>query len=102
MQKLMVEDAPVVWLFMHPRLAVAKKGVQGLWKDLPASAADAYPMSTYSYAIVPKDSSVSKTMSDFLTYAITKGQSFGPDLGFPTLPDAIVSHDKEVIAQIGS
>jgi hypothetical protein len=40
MQKLMVEDAPVVWLFMHPRLAVTKKGVQGLWKDLPASAAD--------------------------------------------------------------
>jgi len=40
MQKLMVEDAPVVWLFMHPRLAVAKKGVQGLWKDLPTSAAD--------------------------------------------------------------
>jgi peptide/nickel transport system substrate-binding protein len=40
MQKLMVEDAPVVWLFMHPRLAVAKKGVQGLWKDLPASVAD--------------------------------------------------------------
>jgi len=40
MQKLMVEDAPVVWLFMHPRLAVAKKGVQGLWNDLPASAAD--------------------------------------------------------------
>ena len=40
MQKLMVDDAPVVWLFMHPRLAVTKKGVQGLWKDLPASAGD--------------------------------------------------------------
>src|SRR5213593_2772510 len=40
MQKLMVEDAPVVWLFMHPRLAVARKGVQGLWKDLPVPAAD--------------------------------------------------------------
>src|SRR5689334_12456753 len=40
MQKLMVEDAPVVWLFMHPRLAVAKKGLQGFWKDLPVSAAD--------------------------------------------------------------
>ena len=40
MQKLMVEDAPVVFLFMHPRLAVAKKGVQGLWKDLPVSNAD--------------------------------------------------------------
>ena len=40
MQKLLVEDGPVVWLFMHPRLAVVKTGVQGLWKDLPASAND--------------------------------------------------------------
>ena len=40
MQKLLVEDAPAVWLFMHPRLAVAKKGVQGLWKDLLIPAAD--------------------------------------------------------------
>ena len=40
MQKLLVEDAPAVWLFMHPRLAVTKKGVQGLWKDLPIPAAD--------------------------------------------------------------
>jgi len=40
MQKLLVADGPVVWLFMHPRLAVAKKGLQGLWKDLPASAND--------------------------------------------------------------
>ena len=40
MQKLLVEDAPVVWLFMHPRLAVVKTGVQGLWKDLPASVND--------------------------------------------------------------
>ena len=40
MQRLLVEDAPVVWLFMHPRLAVAKKGVQGIWKDLPLPASD--------------------------------------------------------------
>jgi peptide/nickel transport system substrate-binding protein len=40
MQKLMVEDAPVVWLFIHPRLAVAKKGVTGIWKDLPLPAMD--------------------------------------------------------------
>src|SRR5262249_57653049 len=39
MQKQLVEDAPVVFLFMHPRLAVAKKGVQGLWKDLPVPSA---------------------------------------------------------------
>ena len=40
MQRLLVEDAPVVWLFMHPRLAVARKGVQGIWKDLPLPAND--------------------------------------------------------------
>jgi peptide/nickel transport system substrate-binding protein len=38
MQKKLVEDAPVVWLYIHPRLVVAKKGLQGLWKDLPAGA----------------------------------------------------------------
>ena len=31
---------PVVWLFMHPRLIVAKKGLTGLWKDLPVPSAD--------------------------------------------------------------
>ena len=40
MQKKLVEDAPVVWLYIHPRLAVTKKGLQGLWKDLPAPAFD--------------------------------------------------------------
>jgi peptide/nickel transport system substrate-binding protein len=40
MQKMLVEDAPVVFLYMNPRLAVAKKGVEGLWKDLPIPSAD--------------------------------------------------------------
>jgi peptide/nickel transport system substrate-binding protein len=40
MQKMLVEDAPAVWLYVHPRLAVTKKGVQGLWKDLPIPAFD--------------------------------------------------------------
>jgi len=40
MQKMLVEDAPVVWLYMHPRLVVAKKGLTGIWKDLPVPSAD--------------------------------------------------------------
>jgi peptide/nickel transport system substrate-binding protein len=40
MQKMLVEDAPVVWLYMHPRLVVAKKGVTGIWRDLPVPSAD--------------------------------------------------------------
>jgi peptide/nickel transport system substrate-binding protein len=40
LQKLLIEDAPVVWLYMHPRLVVAKKGLTGIWKDLPVPSAD--------------------------------------------------------------
>jgi peptide/nickel transport system substrate-binding protein len=40
MQKLLVEDAPVVWLYIHPRLAATKRGLQGLWRDLPLPAFD--------------------------------------------------------------
>jgi phosphate transport system substrate-binding protein len=68
----------------------------------PASAADAYPLSTYSYAIVPKQSSKAAALKKFFTYAITDGQTFGPDLGFPGLPSSVVSHDKQVIASITS
>jgi peptide/nickel transport system substrate-binding protein len=39
-QKKLVEDAPVVWLYIHPRLAVPQTGRQGLWKDLPAPVFD--------------------------------------------------------------
>src|SRR5213594_980267 len=40
MQRKLVEDAPVVWLYLYPRLAVTKKGLQGVWKDLPLLAND--------------------------------------------------------------
>jgi len=40
MQRKLVEDAPVVWLYIYPRLAVTKKGLQGVWKDLPLPAND--------------------------------------------------------------
>src|SRR5688572_14168753 len=40
LQKMLVEEAPAVWLYVHPRLVVAKKGVQGIWKDLPIPSAD--------------------------------------------------------------
>lgn len=66
----------------------------------PASAPDAYPMSTYTYAIMPKSSPKAATLKAFLTYAITAGQSFGPDLGFPPLPAAVVSSDRTEIASI--
>jgi len=66
----------------------------------PSSATGAYPLSTYTYAIVPSSSPKATTLRKFLTYAITKGQSFGPALGYPPLPAAVVAHNKMVIAQV--
>jgi peptide/nickel transport system substrate-binding protein len=40
LQKIMVEEAPVVWLYVYPRIVAAKKGVQGIWKDLPTPVFD--------------------------------------------------------------
>lgn len=40
MQKMLAEEAPAVWLYMHPRLVAAKKGVTGIWKDLPIPSLD--------------------------------------------------------------
>ena len=40
LQKIMVAEAPVVWLCVYPRLVAAKKGVQGIWTNLPTPSMD--------------------------------------------------------------
>jgi peptide/nickel transport system substrate-binding protein len=40
LQRIMVDEAPVVFLYAYPRLVAAKKGVQGIWKDLPTPSLD--------------------------------------------------------------
>ena len=40
MQKMLADEAPAVWLYMYPRLVAAKKGVQGISKNLPIVALD--------------------------------------------------------------
>jgi peptide/nickel transport system substrate-binding protein len=40
LQKIMVDEAPVVWLYVYPYLVAAKKGVTRIWKDLPTPSMD--------------------------------------------------------------
>jgi phosphate transport system substrate-binding protein len=70
--------------------------------DPPASAPAAYPICTFTYAIVPKKSSKAAALRAFLTYAVTTGQQFGPKLLFAPLPPTVVDADKRAIAQITS
>jgi phosphate transport system substrate-binding protein len=69
--------------------------------DLPASAKGAYPISTYTYVIVPLETEKATEMKKFIEYAITEGQSYGPDLDFAPLPKQVVSAAKTAIGKIG-
>lgn len=68
--------------------------------DPPAAAANAYPICTFSYVIVPKTSPKAQELRDFLTYAVTTGQQFGPKLLFAPLPPAIAAAAKKTSATI--
>ena len=71
--------------------------------DLPASAKGAYPISTYTYVIVPLESEKAEALKKFITYAISPaGQEYGPDLDFAPLPKQVVAAGKAAIAKIGS
>ena len=67
----------------------------------PASAADAYPISTFTYVIFPTTSSKAKTLHDFVTYAIGPGQAFGEKLHFAPLPANVVAAGKQTLAKLG-
>ena len=67
----------------------------------PASAPDAYPISTFTYVIFPTTSSKKQTLRDFVTYAIGPGQAFGAKLQFAPLPAKVVSAGKQTLAKPG-
>jgi phosphate transport system substrate-binding protein len=49
----------------------------------------AYPLSTFTYAIVPKSDTNNGNTARFVRYAITTGQQFGPALDFSALPTVV-------------
>jgi phosphate transport system substrate-binding protein len=69
--------------------------------DPPKSAPDAYPLASYTYALVPTSSDKADALKSFLTYAIGPGQSFAGDLDFAQLPSQILAADKATINKIG-
>jgi phosphate transport system substrate-binding protein len=53
-------------------------------------AKNAYPMSTYTYVMVPTNAPQGALLQQFIGYALTGGQSFGPRLGFAPLPKNVL------------
>jgi phosphate transport system substrate-binding protein len=66
----------------------------------PKSAKAAYPISTFTYAIVPGDAPQGTVVKQFVEYAITKGQSFGAALDFAPLPSPVLSAAQKTLGSL--
>lgn len=67
----------------------------------PKRAKSAYPISTYTYAIVPTNARNGALLRSFFSYAIGVGQRAGPGLAFAPLPRAVLNADRRTISRIG-
>ncbi len=64
--------------------------------------ANAYPICTYTYVDVQTSSKNATAIKQFLNWAVTKGQSYGPAIFFVPLPAGLVTYDKKQITKIHS
>jgi phosphate transport system substrate-binding protein len=60
----------------------------------------AYPISTYTYVIVPTASPKAAELRRFIFYGLTQGQKFGPKLIFAKLPLAVLVAAEKTLKKI--
>jgi phosphate transport system substrate-binding protein len=61
----------------------------------------AYPISTFTYAIVPSATSKASLLKSFIRYALGPGQAFGPGLDFAPIPGVVLRAAKGTVNRIG-
>jgi phosphate transport system substrate-binding protein len=66
----------------------------------PKKAKIAYPISTFTYAIVPHDAPQKGFLQQFVHYAITRGQAYGAALDFAPLPKVVKDAAKAAVASL--
>ena len=69
----------------------------------PATAASAYPISTLTFLIIPKDGpdkNKRAALKNFIQYIITDGQSTAGSLNYAPLPDGVKQFDKQQLGQM--
>ena len=67
----------------------------------PASAKIAYPISTFTYVIVHQHAGQGGLLRQFINYALTGGQQFGPGLDFARLPTVVLRKSKADVSNLG-
>ena len=64
----------------------------------PKKYALAYPISTFTYCIVPHGAPKKGELEQFINYAMTTGQKYGPALDFAPLPKVVLDAAKRALA----
>jgi phosphate transport system substrate-binding protein len=68
--------------------------------DPPKSQKIAYPISTFTYAIVPSAPKQAALLQSWLTYAVTTGRTTGIGIDFAPIPTVVQNYCKQVIASL--
>jgi phosphate transport system substrate-binding protein len=69
----------------------------------PANATDAYPISTLTFLIIPKDGpdkAKRAALKSFITYVIGDGQAAAGSLNYAPLPDGVKQFDQQQLNQM--
>jgi phosphate transport system substrate-binding protein len=71
--------------------------------NAPASAPDAYPISTLTFLVIPKDGPDAPkraALRNFVQYIITDGQAAAATLNYAPLPDGVKDYDRQQLQQM--
>lgn len=68
--------------------------------DPPKRAKTAYPISTFTYCIVPHGANQKDFLVQFINYALTVGQKYGAALDFAPLPKVVITAAKRSAAAL--
>jgi phosphate transport system substrate-binding protein len=60
----------------------------------------AYPISTFTYVIVPEKTPKAKELRKFIGWALTKGQAYGPKLLFQPIPKVVLQASQKSLKLI--
>ena len=66
----------------------------------PKRAKNAYPISTFTYGIIPASSPKAGLLKAFVNYALGAGQKFGPGLDFAPIPKVVVRASKATLGKV--
>jgi phosphate transport system substrate-binding protein len=66
----------------------------------PKKFKNAYPISTYTYVLLPLQSSKAPDLKKFIFWALTKGQTFGPKLLFQPIPKSTLVVAEKTLKRI--